>query len=215
MQPDQKSDPSQNAPTQEPSDSESLKDTPNTPQANTFSASPMPGMQPDTNYAALPQPNKTNGMAIAGLVLAFIIPLLGFILSIISLGQIKKRGEGGRGLAIAGIVISSLFMIFTVFAFLSILLAVPKMQQNARNTQAQVEVSSLHAQLEAFYDANKFYPASLEELKVSNPEDLSPPSQSSSTYNYEPGPDGCVQCKTYTLSTVLEDGTTYSKSSLN
>lgn len=51
------------------------------------------------------QEQKTNGMAVAGLVLAFFIPLVGLILSIIGLRN-SKDGRGGKGLAIAGIVIS-------------------------------------------------------------------------------------------------------------
>ncbi len=50
----------------------------------------------------------TNGLAIAGFVLAFFMPLVGLVLSIVGLTQIKKRHQNGEGLAIAGIVISSI-----------------------------------------------------------------------------------------------------------
>lgn len=58
----------------------------------------------------------TNGMAIAGFILAFFIPILGIIFSIIGLGQCKRRGQKGRGLAIAGIIIS----IVSVLIFLAV-----------------------------------------------------------------------------------------------
>jgi uncharacterized membrane protein len=45
-------------------------------------------------------------MAIAGFILSFFCSILGLIFSIVGLNQIKQTGQGGRGLAIAGIVIS-------------------------------------------------------------------------------------------------------------
>ncbi|WNI17511.1 DUF4190 domain-containing protein [Actinacidiphila sp. ITFR-21] len=51
----------------------------------------------------------TNGLAIASLITALTcIPLLGLVLGVIGLRQIKRRGERGTGLAVAGIVISGL-----------------------------------------------------------------------------------------------------------
>lgn len=66
-----------------------------------------PDYQQPANYAAnyaAPAP-KTNTMAIAALISSFFISLLGVILGHIALNQIKNTGEGGRGLAIAGLVI--------------------------------------------------------------------------------------------------------------
>jgi hypothetical protein len=60
---------------------------------------------------------RTNGMAIAGFVLSFFIPLLGIIFSAIALGQIRRRGGRGRGLATAGLIIS-LATILLVIALL-------------------------------------------------------------------------------------------------
>ncbi len=57
---------------------------------------------------------KTSGLAIASLILAFFMPLLGLILGIIALALIKKSGEKGRGLAIAGVVISSVTILLVV-----------------------------------------------------------------------------------------------------
>jgi hypothetical protein len=62
------------------------------------------------------KPNKTNVMAIFALVFAFIFPLVGLILGFIALSKIKKTGEGGRGLAIAALIISALlFLVNLVF----------------------------------------------------------------------------------------------------
>jgi len=63
----------------------------------------QPEYQQPVNYAPLAP--KTNSMAIASLISSFFISLLGVILGHIALNQIKNTGEGGRGLAIAGLVI--------------------------------------------------------------------------------------------------------------
>lgn len=63
---------------------------------------------------APPAPAKTNGKSIASLVigiLSIVIPYIGFILGIVaivfaslSFKELKKTGEQGRGLSIAGLV---------------------------------------------------------------------------------------------------------------
>jgi uncharacterized membrane protein len=49
-------------------------------------------------------------MGIAGLVLAFLAPLIGFILSLIAMSKSKKAGMS-NGLALAGIIVSVINMI--------------------------------------------------------------------------------------------------------
>ena len=62
---------------------------------------------------------RTNSICIVGFVLSFVSSIAGLVLSIIGLIQAKRVEEGGSGLAIAGIVISTLKMIFLViFIFL-------------------------------------------------------------------------------------------------
>lgn len=48
---------------------------------------------------------KTNTLAIVALILAIFFPLVGAILGHVSMGQIKKSGEDGRGLALAAIIV--------------------------------------------------------------------------------------------------------------
>lgn len=59
------------------------------------------------NYA---QPAKTNTMAIVGFVLSFFVALAGLICSIIGMKQCNETKEGGKGFAVAGIVISAVSM---------------------------------------------------------------------------------------------------------
>lgn len=70
-------------------------------------ASEQPKAQPQP--AAQPAPQaKTNVLAIVGFVLCFFVSLAGLICSAIALKQIKTSGEGGKGLALAGVIISSI-----------------------------------------------------------------------------------------------------------
>lgn len=76
-----------------------------------MSGIPGPGQYPGYGQPQM-RSQKTNGMAIAGFVLSFFCGLLGLIFSAVALSQIGKTGEGGKGLAIAGIVISVVSFIF-------------------------------------------------------------------------------------------------------
>jgi len=52
------------------------------------------------------QNSKTSGLSIASLILSLIgFNIVGAILGHVALGQIKKNGEAGSGMAIAGIII--------------------------------------------------------------------------------------------------------------
>lgn len=55
----------------------------------------------------------TNGMSIAALVVGILpcIPFLGLIFGLVGLQQVKRRGERGKGMAVAGITLSSLWTI--------------------------------------------------------------------------------------------------------
>ncbi len=80
---------------------------------------PPAGTQdPNKGYYYAPQnvspvpdmPKGSNGMAVAGLVCAFLIPLLGLIFSIIGLKRSAQQ-RAGKGLSIAGIIVSVVMMI--------------------------------------------------------------------------------------------------------
>ena len=82
-----------------------------------YGAYPPPPYDP-YGYAAPPRP--TNGMAIASLICAFLFAPLGIIFGHISLSQIKRTGEEGHGLAVAGLVISYLVTIGTILVMVFI-----------------------------------------------------------------------------------------------
>ena len=72
---------------------------------------PPYGQQP---YGQQPPAQGTNTMAILSLVFAFLFWPLGLVFGFIARGQIKRTGQGGSGLALAGIIISFLALALVV-----------------------------------------------------------------------------------------------------
>jgi hypothetical protein len=72
----------------------------------------------------LPRPLGTNGMAIAALVLGLCAGPLGLVFGLIALSQIRRTGEGGRGMAIAGVVLGSLVTVLLALLVISAVLVV-------------------------------------------------------------------------------------------
>jgi short subunit fatty acids transporter len=61
-----------------------------------------------------PAGTRTNTMAILSLVFAFVFWPLGIVFGHLGRRQIRQTGEGGGGLATAGLVISYIFGVLTV-----------------------------------------------------------------------------------------------------
>ena len=95
---------------------------PQQPQQPQYGQQPPPGQQPQygeqppqygeqqPQYGQQPyqypaQPRGYNVLSIVALVLAFFFSIVGVILGFVSLSQIKRTGEQGRGLAIAAIIV--------------------------------------------------------------------------------------------------------------
>lgn len=74
----------------------------------------MPGGVP-------PQTPKTNAFSIVAIIGGFVLPIVGVIFGILSLNQIKKTGEQGKGLALTGIIAGGFFtlcqLIYLFFIF--------------------------------------------------------------------------------------------------
>jgi uncharacterized protein YacL len=87
------------------------------PNSNPY-ASPAPAYAPATT-------NRVNILAVISLVLAFIFSLGAVICGHIALSQIRRTGESGRGLAIAGLVlgylglVAGLILVISVFVLAS------------------------------------------------------------------------------------------------
>lgn len=91
------------------------------PAAPTYAPPAAPGYPPayqaTPTYAYAPA-RKTNIFAILSLVFAFVFSVLGIVFGHVALSQIKRTGEDGHGLAVAGLIVSYVFVglsvIFTV-----------------------------------------------------------------------------------------------------
>lgn len=82
--------------------------------------------------------SSSNGMAIAGFILSFFIPLLGLIFSIIGLKR-SKETNNGKGLSTAGIIISCVTMVITIIigiiSFSAVSDTIDKAQQQTENNR--------------------------------------------------------------------------------
>ncbi|MDF2581678.1 MAG: cyclophilin [Mycobacterium sp.] len=106
-----------------------------------------PGYPPAYGYP--PPPKPTNALAIASLVCAFLLAPLGVVFGHISLSQIKRSGEDGRGLAIAGLVIGylltvlgALVLVFTFVVTRAIVEDIRQYNPNAPGYTAQPGVAA-------------------------------------------------------------------------
>lgn len=77
-------------------------------------AQQQPQQQPQQNFSQ--QVSSSNTYALVGFILSFIFPLLGLIFSIMGLQEANKKGGDRKGFAIAGIIISVVYMIIIVIA---------------------------------------------------------------------------------------------------
>lgn len=81
------------------------------PEAPAWGSAPLPAYPP---YPYPYPPRRTNAMAIASLVCAFLFAPLAIVFGHLSLSQIKRSGEEGRGMAIAGLVIGYVVTVGTI-----------------------------------------------------------------------------------------------------
>lgn len=75
-----------------------------------------PGYGPYGPYAPYPQyapPPPTNTMAILAIIFAFVFAPLGIVFGVIGRKEIRRTGESGAGLALAGIWVGSVFTAFS------------------------------------------------------------------------------------------------------
>ncbi|MGL5857650.1 MAG: DUF4190 domain-containing protein [Angustibacter sp.] len=80
-------------------------------------------------------PPGTNGFAISAFVCGLLgVALLGVIFGIVALGQVKRTGQQGRGLAIAGIVVSAAWVAM-IGALVAIALAVGLAAESSRGDE--------------------------------------------------------------------------------
>lgn len=183
-------------------------------------------------YAQAPQAQSTNSLAVAALILGilgfFMLPiigsLLGIVLGVLALGQIKQGKGTGRGMALTGLWLGVASLVITTLLFLIVFAAVPSMQKKTRDVTRKTDMNAIASQIEAYYAQNGYYPAQLSDMPNYSVPTI-PPAIGEKAYGYEPTPAGCantvkiatgginpVTCTGYTIQVELEDGTKYTKS---
>ncbi len=67
------------------------------------------------------QPTEKNTLAVVGLVLAFIMPLVGLIISIMAKKKAEELNGDGKGLATAGLIVSIVYMVIAVISVIIVM----------------------------------------------------------------------------------------------
>src|ERR1041385_8845761 len=112
-------------------------------------------------------PTRTSGLAIAGFVCSFFCGLLGLILSIMGRNECKRSGGtvGGEGLALAGIIISSIFLVLNVVGILAAV-AIPAFMdysKRSKKTEAALQLNKIGKNAKrAYFETSSFPPGSTE-----------------------------------------------------
>ncbi|MEZ5189515.1 MAG: DUF4190 domain-containing protein [Schumannella sp.] len=83
-------------------------------QPQPYASSAYPSAPYGTTASGAPLAPRTNTLAIVALVLSLTVSIGGIICGHIALAQIKRTGEGGHGLALAGTIIGYVLTGFTV-----------------------------------------------------------------------------------------------------
>ena len=104
---------------------------------------------PPTNQGNNMQQEAGNAIAVVGFILAFLFPFAGLICSIIGLSKSKRLGGKNRGLALAGVIVSVIFMVIN-FIIIFIFIAAPALQKNVRDTERTDDISRFRSGIETY-----------------------------------------------------------------
>ncbi len=124
-----------------------------------------PGMAPPPPFADFQPPRPASGKAIAslicgvaGLLVCVVISLIGVVLGIIGITETGREGtRSGRGLAIAGTVVSSLSVVGSI-AILALLLGFGRVaeqeQEQRRAENLDQDIALVIGRVQQYYQAN-------------------------------------------------------------
>lgn len=132
-----------------------------------------------------------------------------------------------------GFTIVELIIVIVVIAILAALVITTfsNIQRRARDTDRQNDIKSIHSVLEVYYADRGYYPT-LANVQAGLPgmdqnalvppgkdaEQISAAEPTPQRYQYKPEPEGCNNtselCTSYTLAAKLENGETFSRTSL-
>lgn len=167
---------------------EQFTDPPSSPAAAAFppgqywQTSPPPGFQPPPSPGSYPPVpvGGTNGLAIASLVSSLLYlcglgSLIAVVTGHVARSQIKKSSghQSGAGMALAGLIIGYLGLLFTAAALAFVLLVASQVEQSTgdlsaafSDTAVQIDLQQAAIAQEEFFAANGSYATSLAELEA-------------------------------------------------
>lgn len=111
----------------------------------------------------MPPVSRTSGLAIAGFVCSFFCSVIGLILSIMGRNECKRSGGmiGGEGLALAGIIISSISLALAAVGIVAAV-AIPAFMDyshRARKTESALQLNKLGKSAKRAYSEDSKFPA--------------------------------------------------------
>lgn len=112
-------------------------------------------------YPPAVPPTRTSGLAIAGFVCSFFCGLIGLILSILGRNECKRSGGtvGGEGLALAGIILSIVNLVFAVFVITTVSIpAFMDYTKRSKKTEAALQLNKLAKNAKRAYVETSTYP---------------------------------------------------------
>ncbi len=127
-------------------------------------SSPSPAQYPQQQVQLSgPPPRSTNGLAITSFVLSLVgVSVVAVILGHISLAQIKRTGQSGRGLGLAGTIIGYVSLGLSILVLPAIAIPVYLSTiDNAHNATAQTTVTDAKTAVAAYYVNQGSFPATL------------------------------------------------------
>jgi Tfp pilus assembly protein PilE len=121
----------------------------------------------------LPPASRTSGLAIAGFVCSFFCSVVGLTLSIMGRNECKRSGGTlrGEGLALAGIIISGIFLAFSVIGILAAI-AIPAFMdytKHSKKTEAALQLNKLAKNAKRAYVESNSFPPGTAALTPSEP----------------------------------------------
>ena len=122
--------------------------------ADAMQAPPPPPLPTQSSPSSL-QPNKPSSekSAIVALVLALLrivlplLPIAAIIVGFVALRKIKRNQSGGKGMAIAAVIVSAITLLLQIiFVVIVVLLAAKDVQSRSLSTQQKSDVSNAQIQ---------------------------------------------------------------------
>lgn len=129
----------------------------------------QPTAPPPVSYG----PTRTSGLAIAGFVCSFFCGLLGLILSILGRNECKRSNGtiGGDGLALAGIIISSVSLVIGAVGILAAI-AIPAFMDysvKSKRSEAELNLRRLERNAKTYAVTNGEFPKASAPLTPATP----------------------------------------------